>query len=229
METSDPETTALAVLLSGGLDSAILLAESLRRHAQVYPLYVRSGLSWEGAELAHVRRFLEAVRSPALQPLRLLDLPVADIYGNHWSVTGRGVPDAGTPDDAVFLPGRNVLLLAKTLVWCHLHQVPALALGLLGSNPFPDATPAFFAAFAHGVNEGLGGRTRVVRPYAGLSKAQVLQRGRGLPLELTFSCIQPIAGGHCGVCNKCAERRRAFAEAGLADATVYNRRDACTA
>ena len=229
METSDPETTPLAVLLSGGLDSAILLAESLRRHSQVHPLYVRSGLCWEAAELLHVRRFLEAVRCPALQPLRLLDLPVADLYGAHWSITGQGVPDAGTPDEAVFLPGRNILLLAKTLVWCHLHQVPALALGLLGSNPFPDATPAFFTAYSRAVNDGIGGRTRVIRPYAGLSKAQVLQRACGLPLELTFSCIQPVAGGHCGVCNKCAERRRAFAEAGLRDATIYHRRDACIA
>jgi 7-cyano-7-deazaguanine synthase len=227
-ETS-PETTALAVLSSGGLDSAILLGESLRRHLRVYPLYVRSGLSWEAAELLHLRRFLKAVCYPALQPLQILDLPVADLYGAHWSITGRDVPGAETPDEAVFLPGRNILLLAKTLLWCHLHQVPALALGLLGSNPFPDATPAFFSAYQNAANEAVGGQTQVVRPYAGLSKAQVLQRGRDLPLELTFSCIQPVAGRHCGVCNKCAERRRAFAGAGLRDVTPYHQEDACTA
>src|SRR5947209_16985524 len=112
---TDRSRAGLAVLISGGLDSAILLGESLRSHAAVHPLYVRTGLAWEAVELAHLRRFLEAVRGPALQPLQVLDVPVSDLYGSHWSITGRGVPDAHSPDDAVFLPGRNVLLLGKAL------------------------------------------------------------------------------------------------------------------
>src|SRR5262249_14722660 len=102
-----PPPSALAVLVSGGLDSAILLGEALRDHAAVHPLYVRNGLFWEPAELRHLRRFLEAVAGPALRPLTVLEMPVADLYGDHWSVTSRGVPGADTPDDAVFLPGRN--------------------------------------------------------------------------------------------------------------------------
>lgn len=219
----------LAVLVSGGLDSAILLGEALRCHRRVYPLYVRTGLYWEMAELRQLRRFLEAVCCPALKPLQVLDLPVADLYGDHWSITGRQVPDAASPDEAVFLPGRNVLLLAKTLLWCHLHRVPALALGLLGSNPFPDATPTFFAAIQDAVNQSVAGAVEVRRPFAGLSKAEVLRRGRGLPLALTFSCIRPVAGRHCGCCNKCAERRRAFTDAGLPDGTEYDTEGPCTA
>jgi 7-cyano-7-deazaguanine synthase len=211
----------VAVLVSGGLDSAILLGECARRQSAVWPLYVRTGLAWEAVELAHLRRFLEAVACPALRPLHLLELPVGDLYGAHWSLTGRGVPDEHSPDEAVFLPGRNVLLLTKALLWCHLRGVPALALGLLRSNPFPDATPEFFAAFQGAVNRAVGGRVQVLCPFAGLTKQAVLQRGRGLPLGLTFSCIRPVAGRHCGRCNKCAERRRAFADAGLADPTPY--------
>ena len=241
MERADPATarpgpweprrdgSVLAVLVSGGLDSAILLGESLTQCAAVFPLYVRGGLWWETAELSHLRRFLEAIHGPALGPLQILDLPVADLYGSHWSITGRDVPDATSPDEAVFLPGRNVLLLAKALLWCHLHRVPALALGLLESNPFPDATPAFFRTFADAVNRALGGTTEVLRPYAGLGKVDVMRRGRDLPLRWTFSCLRPVAGRHCGACNKCAERRRAFADAGLADPTLYHQDDACTA
>ena len=224
MSTSD-RTAALAVLVSGGLDSAILLGEALRDTASVQPLYVRHGLSWEAAELQCLRRFLDAVRTPALRPLVVLDMPVADLYGGHWSLTRQGVPDADSPDEAVFLPGRNVLLLAKAMLWCHLHGVPAVALAPLESNPFPDATPAFFDTFQDVVNRGIGGAVRVLRSYAGLHKAEVMRRGRGLPLELTFSCIRPVGGRHCGRCNKCAERRRAFAEAGLADRTDYHRED----
>ena len=88
-------------------------------------------------------------------------------------------------------------------------------------NP-PDATPAFFDAYQNIVNQAIGGAVRVLRPYAGLHKGAVMHRGRDLPLEWTFSCIRPINGKHCGKCNKCAERRRAFSEAGMMDRTSYH-------
>jgi 7-cyano-7-deazaguanine synthase len=211
----------LAVLISGGLDSAILLGDALRRHTAVHPLFIRCGLAWEAVERAYLDRFLHALRGPSLKPLVVLDQPTADLYGAHWSVTGEGVPDAAAPDEAVFLPGRNVLLLAKAMLWCHLHRVPAVALGSLQTNPFPDATPRFFSGFQDVVNEAVGGAVEVRLPFGGMTKTAVMHLGRGLPLEHTFSCIRPANGLHCGRCNKCAERRRAFAEAGMADPTRY--------
>src|SRR5262249_3265886 len=91
---ADP-SRPLAVLISGGLDSAILLAEALERHPAVWPLYIRFGLFWEKAEVHHLRRFLEAVGVPALRSLRILEMPVADLYGEHWSLNGEDVPAAG--------------------------------------------------------------------------------------------------------------------------------------
>jgi 7-cyano-7-deazaguanine synthase len=222
--TPPPSATvepARAVLVSGGLDSAILLGESLRSPGRIFPLYVRCGLYWERVELEHLRRFLDAVRTPALQPLHVLEMPVRDLYTEHWSLSGENVPDASTPDEAVFLPGRNVLLLAKAILWCHLRGVGEVALAPLESNPFPDATPEFFAAFEALVNRAVGGAVRVRQPYLGLHKPDVMRRGRELPLHLTFSCIRPVAGKHCGTCNKCAERRNAFRDAGLPDRTPY--------
>lgn len=215
--------TPLAVLASGGLDSAVLLAEAVRAYPAVVPLYVRVGSYWEPAEEAHLRRFLAAVAAPTLRPLVVLEQPVADVYGRHWSLTGEDVPGADTPDEAVFLPGRNVLLFAKPLVWCHLHGVPELATAPLGSNPFPDATPAFYDDFAAVVDRAVVGSVRVLRPYAdlGLHKEDVLRRGAGLPLGHTFSCLRPAGELHCGRCNKCAERKAGFAAAGVADPTRY--------
>jgi 7-cyano-7-deazaguanine synthase len=216
---------SLAVLISGGLDSAILLGEELRRGTTVFPIYVRFGLHYEEVELSYLERFLRTVASrlgathPG--PLQILDMPVADLYGNHWSITGQNVPGLDTPDEAVFLPGRNVLLLSKGMLWCHLHGIPALALGSLRTNPFPDATPVFFAGFEKLFNSAVGSSVQVRLPFANLGKTEVLRRGRDLPLEHTFSCIRPVDGLHCGRCNKCGERRGAFAAAEMPDPTHY--------
>ncbi|HEY1187171.1 MAG TPA: 7-cyano-7-deazaguanine synthase, partial [Gemmata sp.] len=216
-----PPNEPLAVLVSGGLDSAILLAEAARTCPAVYPLYVRSGLHWEPVERAHLERFLAAVAAPPLRPLQILDQPIADVYANHWSVSGEGVPGADSADEAVFLPGRNVLLLAKPLIWCHLNRVPFIATAPLSTNPFPDATPAFYDGFAGLVSSAVGGAVKVLRPYSDLHKVDVMHRGRGLPLEHTFSCIRPARGVHCGACNKCAERQLGFRAAGMPDPTAY--------
>jgi 7-cyano-7-deazaguanine synthase len=213
----------LAVLISGGLDSAILLGEALQQRPAVFPLYQRQGLSWEAVELRYLQRFLEAVHSPALRPLTVLDMPVSDLYDStHWSLSGKAVPDADTPDEAVFLPGRNVLLLSKAMLWCHLRGVPELALAPLGSNPFADATPEFFTTLEKVVNQAVNGSVRLWLPYAKLHKVDVMNRGRGLPLEWTFSCIRPRGDKHCGACNKCAERQKAFRDADMVDPTAYS-------
>jgi 7-cyano-7-deazaguanine synthase len=214
----------LAVLASGGLDSAILLGEALRSYPAVHPLYIRTGAAWEATEFQYLQRFLKAMASPKFRPTVELALPASDLYGNHWSITGVNVPDADSPDEAVELPGRNVILLSKALLWCHLNGVPQLATAPLGSNPFPDATPEFYDGFASIVGRAVGKPpVAVLRPYAdaNLHKADVLKRGAGMPLALTFSCIRPRIGAHCGACNKCAERRRGFAEAGMVDPTEY--------
>lgn len=216
-----PIPSPIAVLISGGLDSAILLGDTLRAGGKVVPVYIRCGLHYEAIELQYLQRFLAALKSPALEPLTVLSMPVDDLYGDHWSITGKNVPTCDMPDETVFLPGRNVLLLAKAMLWCHLHAVPAVALGSLQTNPFPDATPAFFAGFETLVNRAVGSAVNINLPFAGMKKIEVMRRGRGLPLEHTFSCIQPVDALHCGKCNKCAERQHAFADADMPDPTRY--------
>ncbi|GIW88372.1 MAG: 7-cyano-7-deazaguanine synthase [Isosphaeraceae bacterium] len=210
-----------AVLVSGGLDSAILVGALVCGGVDVHPLYVRSGFVWEAEELEALRGYLKAIAAPSLRALIVLDEPVADLLPGHWSVNGQGVPDAESPDEAVYLPGRNVLLLAKAILWCHLNGVGSVCLGTLSSNPFSDATADFFDGYARAVNHAIGGQVQVVRPFAHLHKQDVMRLGASLPLELSFSCIRPVGGRHCGRCNKCAERRRAFADSGIRDRTRY--------
>jgi 7-cyano-7-deazaguanine synthase len=218
---SRPLDGAAAVLVSGGLDSAILCVDLLRDYSSVVPLYIRFGLSWEGAEMSTLGSFLDAVKAVGLENLVVLDEPISDVYGSHWSTSGADVPGPDTSDEAVYLPGRNLLLTVKAAVWCRLHEIDALAIGSLGSNPFPDSTPVFFDRLECLLNEGMGGRLKLIRPFDRLRKIDVMIRGKRLPLHLTFSCINPIAGRHCGACNKCAERKKGFLDAGLPDPTLY--------
>jgi 7-cyano-7-deazaguanine synthase len=211
----------VAVLASGGLDSAILVAEMLRQGRVVHPIYVRFGLAWEPVEEEYLRRFLDTLTSPPPQALTVLNAPIASVYGAHWSVSGDAIPDEHSADDAVYLPGRNLLLLAQPSVWCALHGVHEIALGTLKGNPFPDSSPEFLAEFAALVERGMEYALEVTTPFAGCTKADVLELGRDLALQHTLSCIDPQGGRHCGHCNKCAERRGAFSALHIDDVTVY--------
>ena len=211
----------VGVLASGGLDSCILISHLLRQGRRIQPLYIRSQLVWERAELKALSNYLNAVRSPKLRDLVTLDLPLADLYGSHWSMTGRGTPTSDAPDQDVFLPGRNALLLVKAAVWCQMHGVCELTLAPLADNPFADSTPHFFRCAEALFNCYEGASIRIVLPFANFDKRQVMEHGRNDPLELTFSCISPVGDVHCGSCNKCAERQRAFCLIGLRDPTHY--------
>jgi 7-cyano-7-deazaguanine synthase len=194
-----------------------MLAELAKTYRHVYPVYIRQGLIWENAELHHLRRYLRALHAPrsTLHALTVLDLPARDLYQNHWSTTGRRVPGAKTRDEAVYLPGRNLMLLSKAAVYCAGRGIDTIALGSLGHNPFADATPAFFRDFFNAASIALDFRIRLIAPFRNLTKSQVVRRGRQLPLHLSFSCIAPKNGRHCGRCNKCAERRHALRAAGV--------------
>lgn len=223
--------SSAAVLVSGGLDSAVLTVKLLGHHARVFPLYIRCGLAWEEIELAAARAFLTAVAASGLERLTVLDEPIGDVYGSHWSTGGADVPGAESPDEAVYLPGRNLLLTVKASVWCRLRQVDALALGSLGSNPFPDSTPEFFESLQSVLSRAMSGGPRLICPFDHLHKQDVVLQGKNLPLHLTFSCIRPIDGLHCGRCNKCAERQKGFRDAEVPDLTRYaaaNRSQAAT-
>lgn len=203
-----------AVLFSGGLDSAVLLALERRDHDRVWPIHVRAGLAWEAAEARAIARLLHAPPfAGRIEPLTTLTVDMRDVYpASHWAVEGRP-PAYNTPDEDVYLEGRNVVLTSKAAVWCARHGVSRIALGPLAGNPFPDATPEFFEAMSRALSLGLGSPIELAAPLAGLHKEDVIKLGLelGVPLELTLSCMNPTEGDRpCGRCSKCRERDDAF-------------------
>ena len=215
------------VLLSGGLDSAVLAAHEAQT-SRVLPVYVSVGLAWEAAEVAMVERLLRApVFVGRAAPLTRVEFTMRDVYPpTHWAI--RGVPPAyDTPDEDVYLSGRNLVLLTKAGVVAARHDAHRIAIGPLAGNPFPDARPAFFSAMAHAMSLGLDHAIEVATPFLEWDKAAVVRRGveLGVPFELTLSCMSPmITDGlpqHCGLCSKCRERRDAFAAASVSDPSSY--------
>lgn len=225
-----------AVLISGGLDSAVLLAEEAARPGAglVQPIYVSVGLAWEAAELAVVRQLLatEPLHGRT-RPLVCLSVDMRDVYAaGHWAIEGRP-PAYHTPDENVYLPGRNVVLFGKAGVYCAAAGIGRLVLGTLAHNPFPDATEKFRSTMAEALAIGLAHPLTIDAPFAGTGKAEVIRRGTtvGVPLQLTLSCMRPQHQVkaepleplvlHCGTCSKCRERHDGFLEAGIVDETRY--------
>ena len=153
---------AAGVLFSGGLDSAILCVELLATFPSLSPLYPRRPLVGSQPSLrwslpgGHQAQGLESlVVSKSRSPMSTAP---------HWSTTGSN-PGSETPDEAVYLPGRNLLLTVKAAVWCRLRGIDTLALGSLGSNPFPDSTPGSFAISKRLLNQAMDGDLKLIRPF----------------------------------------------------------------
>jgi 7-cyano-7-deazaguanine synthase len=246
IDRDDSGMTRCAVLLSGGLDSAVLVADEATRF-DVQPIYISAGLAWEAAERLMVEQLLASTALRGrVAPLVTLSVDMRDVYATtHWALTGRP-PEYDTPDEDVYLPGRNIVLLSKAGVFCAAARIGRLVMGTLAHNPFPDATEAFRGAMAQALSLGLAHDLRVDAPFANMEKAEVVRRGvdLGVPFELTLSCMNPVRGTglrtgraeaavrygdpspvpvpvHCGACSKCRERHDAFLAAGLADPTEY--------
>lgn len=211
----------VVALVSGGVESLCLVSRLLQAGKAVQPVYVRCGFLWEPDEQAWLSHWLFRIRHPRLRRLDVLEAPMKPVYGDHWSFSGRGTPSARTPDSAMYLPGRNVLLLGQAAVYGARRGYSAVAIGTLAGNPFGDATPGFFRRFAGALRSALAAPVKVLTPVRHSTKSQLLRRYRAMPLHLTFSCVRPSSLRHCGQCNKCAERRRAFRHAHMLDRTSY--------
>jgi 7-cyano-7-deazaguanine synthase len=232
-EAADASANTSSVLFSGGLDSAVLLADvaaaaRAARRGPVLALYISVGFAWEEEERRVASTLLATAPFAGMGELVELAFDMRDVFPPaHWAVRGTP-PKYDTPDEDVYIDGRNVILLSKAAVYMGAVVRPrpsavTLFIGPLAGNPFPDATPDFFTAISRSLSLGLALPIVVEAPFAAMSKSEVIRRGAelGVPLELTMSCMNPRDGAHCGACSKCRERRDAFEEAGIADPTVY--------
>lgn len=216
---ADIETRTIALV--SGLDSCIMTALLAPTYHEVTPLFIRSGLQWEDAELAALERFFNVHNAESVRPVVELEFGGGSLYRGHWSTGGSAVPDAMAPDSEFFLPGRNLLLLSAAATYGAINDISNIAIGILKSNPFPDARREFLKSIEKTAGLALERKYSILTPLLEMHKGDVLRAGQAFPIELSLSCADPVGGEHCGLCGKCGERRRGFIDAQVPDRTRY--------
>ena len=228
MSTASDARRAI-VLLSGGLDSATVLAQARAQGYACHALSLRYGQR-HSAELdaaVRVAAALGAVRH------EIVDLDLGRFGGSALTDASLAVPTTGTGDGIpiTYVPARNTVLLALALSWAEAVGAHDLFYGAnsVDYSGYPDCRPAFVAAFEQLANvatrDGVEGRTfRVHAPIIDLSKAEIIREGLrlGVDYSMTVSCYQADAQGRaCRVCDSCRIRAAGFTAAGVADPTRY--------
>lgn len=226
---ASPQPKAV-VLLSGGLDSATVLAIARAEGYAVYALSFDYGQRHR-AELAAAARVAAAL---GVAEHRTMRIDLGGIGGSALTDLDVAVPDAqtGSGIPVTYVPARNTLFLSLALGWAEVLQAADLFIGVnaVDYSGYPDCRPEFIAAFTALANvatrAGVEGTTRfrIQTPLIEWSKAEIIRRGSGLGVDfsLTVSCYQADSEGRaCGRCDSCHLRREGFKAAGITDPTRY--------
>ncbi len=216
------------VLLSGGLDSATVLAEAVHQGFECHALSFRYGQR-HAAELAAAARVARALGAVSH---RVVGIELDAIGGS--ALTDEGIPVPESPTEGIpstYVPARNSVFLALGMGLAEVLEAGHLFIGVnaVDYSGYPDCRPEFIAAFrslaALATRRGVEGATLEVHaPLIELTKAEIIRRGAALGIDygLTVSCYQPDASGAaCGRCDSCRLRHAGFEAAGIPDPTRY--------
>jgi 7-cyano-7-deazaguanine synthase len=220
------------VLLSGGLDSATVLAICRAEGKECHALSFRYGQR-HVLELAAAARVAASlgVASHRVATIDAACLSGSALTGGGEVPKGRREAEIGQGIPSTYVPARNTLFVAHALALAESTGAGEIALGInaLDYSGYPDCRPEWLAAMQEvarlGTKVGVSGEpVRLVAPLLSLDKADIIRRGTSLGVDygLTLSCYDPDpAGRACGACDACILRRKGFLAAGLADPTAY--------
>jgi 7-cyano-7-deazaguanine synthase len=217
------------ILLSGGLDSATVLAIARESGLSCHCLSVDYGQR-HVAELVAAKRVAEALGAASH---RVIHLDINQFGGSALTDSDIAVPVAGVQAGipVTYVPARNTIMLSLAMAWAEVLDSRDIFVGVnaVDYSGYPDCRPEFIRAFEAMANLATkaaveGKRTNIHAPLIDLTKADIIFRGAALGVDygLTVSCYQANAEGRaCGACDSCRLRREGFAVAGLSDPTSY--------
>ncbi|MBV8516730.1 MAG: 7-cyano-7-deazaguanine synthase QueC [Acidobacteria bacterium] len=217
------------ILLSGGLDSATVLAMAKAEGRVCHALSIVYGQR-HSVELEAAKRVASAI-GVAEHDIHALDLRAfgASALTSDIDVPKDAVGAPGIP--ITYVPARNTIFLALALGFAEARGADEIWIGVnaLDYSGYPDCRPEFIDAFQDVILKGTRsgverGTPRLVAPLLHLTKADIIRRGISLGVDyaMTHSCYDPASDGRaCGHCDSCILRRKGFAEAGVEDPTTY--------
>lgn len=216
------------VLLSGGLDSATVLAQARAQGFQCHALSVDYGQRHH-AELAAAQRVASSLGAHAH---RIINIDLTAFGGSALTDASIAVPETATSGiPLTYVPARNTIMLSLALAWAEVLQAQDIFIGVnaVDYSGYPDCRPEFVAAFERMANlatkAAVEGRALTVHaPLLHLSKAEIIRAGMqlGVDYAMTVSCYQADESGRaCGRCDSCRLRQEGFRAAQVADPTRY--------
>jgi len=216
------------VLVSGGMDSAVVLALAREQGYAAHALSVRYGQR-HPSELEAATTVAQALGAVTH---KMVDIDLRAIGGSALTDDGIAVPDAGSEGIPVtYVPARNTIMLSVALGWAEVLGARDLFCGVnaVDYSGYPDCRPEFIQAFERLANVATkagveGANLRIHAPLMQMSKADIAREGTrlGVDFSMTVSCYQADARGRaCGHCDACHLRAQGFAVAGLLDPTLY--------
>ena len=216
------------VLLSGGLDSATLLAIA---RAEAYDCFALS-FDYGQAHKAEIRAAAQVAEALGAREHRVMEIPIGALGGSALTDATIPVPDDGGEGIPVtYVPARNTVFLSLALAWAEVLAAEAIFIGVnaVDYSGYPDCRPEFVAAFQQlaglATKQGVEGNpVKINAPLVTLTKAQIIARGveLGVDYASTVSCYRADETGRaCGHCDACRFRREGFEQAALADPTRY--------
>lgn len=226
MPGSVNESTKAVILVSGGLDSATVLAMVKAQGFDCHALAVDYGQR-------HRSELKAAARVANANGIKLKILPLdLRALGGSALTDDIDVPEKETPGIPVtYVPARNTIMLSLALAWAEVLGSDDIFIGVnaVDYSGYPDCRPEFIAAYQQmarlATRAGVeGGKVTIHTPLIGLTKADIIHRGveLGVDYSLTVSCYQADSAGRaCGVCDSCRIRREGFRSANIPDPTRY--------
>lgn len=229
-KTHRPKAIAL---VSGGLDSAVCLAEAVQEY-DVAMLHINYGQCTEDREL---QAFNDLADHYGIDQRLVADLSYLKAIGGSSLLDATQAVETGLPDEdataagevpSTYVPFRNAHILCIAVSWAEVNGAEALFIGAVeeDSSGYPDCREEFYQKFSEAANAGTAPKTKIDirRPLIHLNKAAIVKRGLELaaPMQLTWSCYTESRAA-CGECESCRLRLRGFADAGCRDPINYRR------
>jgi 7-cyano-7-deazaguanine synthase len=214
------ESKKCVVILSGGPDSVIVAYWAKVQGYHVYPLTFNYGQIAVKETLA-AQKIAEAIGTNT----KVVDLSaLKDIFNQATSLVNRDIPLTGDFTSSIIVPFRNGVFLSVAVAYAIVVGADKIFYGAHGSDEqfYPDCRREFYESFEKAACLGVDQNVSVCAPFGDKKKADLLKLGveLGVPLELTWSCYLD-GEKHCGFCEACVNRKRAFCESGIVDPTNY--------